>query len=74
VRRSGSRIRVTAQLIDAEDGYHLWSERYDREMADIFAMQDEIAEAIARALEVKLVGTPAARRAHQPNLEAYEAF
>jgi serine/threonine-protein kinase len=74
VRRSGSRIRVTAQLINAEDGYHLWSERYDREMADVFAMQDEIAEAIARALEVKLVGTPAARRAHQPNLEAYEAF
>jgi serine/threonine-protein kinase len=74
VRRSGSRIRVTAQLINAEDGYHLWSERYDREMADVFAMQDEIASAIARALEVKLVGTPAARRAHQPNLEAYDAL
>jgi TolB-like protein/Tfp pilus assembly protein PilF len=74
VRRSGSRIRVTAQLINAEDGYHLWSERYDREMADVFAMQDEIAGAIAGALEVKLVGKPAARRAHKPNLEAYEAF
>jgi TolB-like protein/Tfp pilus assembly protein PilF len=74
VRRSGSRIRVTAQLINAEDGYHLWSERYDREMADVFAMQDEIAAAIAAALEVKLVGKPSARRAHKPNIEAYEAF
>jgi serine/threonine-protein kinase len=74
VRRSGSRIRVTAQLVNAEDGYHLWSERYDREMADVFAMQDEIAAAIAGALEVKLVGKPAERRAHKPNLEAYEAF
>jgi serine/threonine-protein kinase len=73
VRRSGSRIRVTAQLINAEDGYHLWSERYDREMADVFAMQDEIAAAIAGALEVKLVGTPPQRR-HQPNLQAYETF
>jgi serine/threonine-protein kinase len=73
VRRSGSRIRVTAQLINAEDGYHLWSERYDREMADVFAMQDEIAAAIARALEVKLVGKPAGRQ-HLPDLRAYEAF
>src|SRR6185503_2888369 len=47
VRRAGNRIRVTAQLINAEDGYHLWSERYDREMADVFAMQDEISQAIA---------------------------
>ena len=72
VRRSGSRIRVTAQLINAEDGYHLWSERYDREMTDIFAMQDEIAAAIAGALEVKLVGRRSAPR-YQPNLQAYEA-
>jgi serine/threonine-protein kinase len=50
VRRAGNRIRVTAQLIDAASGYHLWSERYDREMADVFAIQDEIAEAIASAL------------------------
>jgi len=72
VRRSDNRIRVTAQLINAEDGYHLWSERYDREMADVFAMQDEIAAAIAAALRVKLV-RGAARRRHQPNLQAYEA-
>ena len=44
VRRAGSRIRVTAQLINAEDGYHLWSERYDRELTDVFAIQDEIAQ------------------------------
>jgi serine/threonine-protein kinase len=73
VRRSGSRIRVTAQLINAEDGYHLWSERYDREMTDIFAMQDEIAAAIAGALEVNLVERRYAPR-HQPNLQAHEAF
>jgi TolB-like protein len=49
VRRSNNRIRVTAQLINATDGYHLWSQRYDREMADIFEVQDEIATAIAAA-------------------------
>ncbi len=54
VRRAGSRIRVTAQLINAADGYHLWSERYDAEMADVFAVQDEIASAIASALKLKL--------------------
>ena len=70
VRRAGSRIRVTAQLINAEDGYHLWSERYDRELTDVFAIQDEIATAIAGALQVKL----AWRAAYTPNLAAYEAF
>ncbi len=72
IRRSGNRIRVTAQLINAADGYHLWSQRYDREMADVFAVQDEISAAIAGALRVKLTGAPA--RAHQPNLQAYEAL
>ena len=54
VRRAGNRIRVTAQLISSEDGSHLWSERYDRELADVFALQDEIAAAIAAALRIKL--------------------
>jgi len=54
VRRAGSRVRVTAQLISAEDGSHLWSERYDREMADVFAIQDETAAAIAAALKRSL--------------------
>lgn len=72
VRRAGSRIRVTMQLINALDGYHLWSERYDREMTDVFAMQDEIAAAVAAALQMKLTGKPAARRVHQPDLSAYD--
>jgi hypothetical protein len=51
VRRSGNRIRVTVQLVDAANGFRLWSERYDREMADIFAVQAEIALAIAGRLK-----------------------
>ena len=54
VRKAGNRIRVTAQLIKVADGFHLWSERYDREMTDIFAIQDEITHAIATALRTKL--------------------
>jgi len=74
VRRAVSRIRVTAQLISAEDGSHLWSERYDREMADVFALQDEIAAAIAAALRIKLAVQPAAARQYTPNLASYEAL
>src|SRR5262249_13337056 len=74
VRKSGNRLRVMAQLINAADGYHLWSERYDRELADVFAVQDEIAAAISSALRLKLIGKSAGRRTHQPNLRAYEAF
>ena len=72
VRRAGTRIRVTAQLINAEDGYHLWSERYDRELTDVFAIQDDIAQAIASALQVTLTAKPAQAR-HTPVLAAYEA-
>ena len=71
VRRAGNRIRVTAQLITAVDGSHLWSERYDREMTDVFAVQDEIAVAIASALQLKLSASP---RRHTPPLPAYEAL
>jgi TolB-like protein/Tfp pilus assembly protein PilF len=73
VRRSGSRIRVTAQLINAADGSHLWSERYDRELSDIFVVQDEISAAIANALRVKLSDDAAPQR-YTPKLEAYEAY
>lgn len=62
VRKAGSRIRVTAQLITAADGSHLWSERYDREMTDVFAIQDEIAQAIAGALQMKLAAKPGRAR------------
>ena len=71
VRRAGSRIRVTAQLINAEDGYHSWSERYDRELTDVFAIQDDIAQAIAGALQLKLTAKPAR---HTPSFPAYEAL
>jgi serine/threonine-protein kinase len=67
VRRAGNRIRVTAQLIQASDGTHLWSERYDRDMTDVFAMQDEIGHAISEALQVRL-----APRTRAPNVEAWE--
>lgn len=71
VRRAGNRIRVTAQLITAADGSHLWSECYDRQMEDIFEVQDEIARAIAEQLKVTLgVGVKQATK----NLEAYELY
>ncbi|HEX6062736.1 MAG TPA: hypothetical protein VFZ04_00890, partial [Longimicrobiales bacterium] len=57
VRRSADRIRVTAQLIDARTGYHLWSETYDRPLTDLFAVQDEIAQQIVDALKVRLTNT-----------------
>jgi len=74
VRKAGNRIRVTAQLIAARDGSHLWSERYDRELADVFAVQDEIAQAIATVLQVKLAGNAAPIRRFTPSVSAYEAF
>jgi len=74
VRRAGDRIRVTAQLIAAADGTHLWSERYDRPMTEVFAMQDEIAYAITDALKGKLGGALAGPRQYTPRLPAYETF
>ncbi len=73
VRRAGNRLRITGQLIHASDGTHLWSERYDRELSDIFAVQDDIAAAIAGALRVKLSGEAAPHR-YVPKLAAYEAY
>jgi tetratricopeptide (TPR) repeat protein len=64
---------VTAQLIKVADGFHVWSERYDRELTDIFAIQDEITHAIASALRIRLVDS-SAPRSHTPNLRAYEAY
>jgi len=79
VRKSGSKLRITAQLIQADTGYHLWSETYDRELDDVFAIQDEISAAIGEALRVELaLGTdqaPAAPRvAESTNTAAYEAY
>ncbi|HSN73060.1 MAG TPA: tetratricopeptide repeat protein [Steroidobacteraceae bacterium] len=61
VRKSGNRIRVTAQLIDAATGYHAWSETFERELADVFAIQTEIAQSIVRAMRVKISPTEASR-------------
>ena len=76
VRRAGTRLRITAELVNAADGYQLWSERYDRQLEDVFDIQDEIARTIADRLEVTLAGgqqTPLATRATD-NLKAYEAY
>jgi len=54
VRKAGDKVRVTAQLVDAQTGHHLWAERYDRDVKDIFAVQDEITKKIITALQVKL--------------------
>jgi serine/threonine protein kinase/tetratricopeptide (TPR) repeat protein len=75
VRRSGDRLRITAQLTNTADGYHLWSERYDRQMADVFDIQDEIVEAIVTALAPALL--PEARIAvwrSTKNLDAYVLY
>jgi TolB-like protein len=74
VRRVGNRLRVTAELIHAADGTHLWAQRYDREMTDVFVVQDDIAAAITEALKLKLPARQLAARPHEPNLPAYEAF
>jgi serine/threonine protein kinase/Tfp pilus assembly protein PilF len=74
VRKAGNRVRVMAQLIKVADGFHLWSERYDRELTDIFAIQDEITQAIATALRIRLSPEAAPLRRHEPNLRAYEAY
>ncbi|MBT5072875.1 MAG: hypothetical protein HOJ34_06420 [Kordiimonadaceae bacterium] len=75
VRRSGDRIRITAQLINVEDGYHLWSETYDRELVDIFDIQDEVAKSITDALQVTLSGDESeVRDRPTDNLEAYAIY
>ena len=76
VRTSGNRLRLTAQLVNVSDGYHLWAERYDRQLDDVFAVQDEIARAIVERLKMKLAGAAGeglARRA-STNPEAHQAY
>jgi eukaryotic-like serine/threonine-protein kinase len=70
VRKSGDKVRITAQLVKAADGFHLWSETYDRTLDDIFAVQDDIAQSVAAALKVTLLGKGA--EAPQANAEAYD--
>jgi TolB-like protein len=73
VRKSGDRIRITAQLINVLDGYHLWSERYDRELKEVFNMQDEISLAIVDVLKVKLQESEKEKllKRYTDNIEAY---
>jgi serine/threonine-protein kinase len=74
VRRAGSRMRATVQLINAADGCHLWSERYDREVSDVFAVQDEISQSIADKLRVQMGGGPRALKKPTQDLEAYNLY
>src|SRR5262245_53737506 len=62
VRKAGNRVRITAQLIKAADGFHLWSETYDRVIDDIFAVQDDIARSVSQALRITLLGAPTASK------------
>ena len=71
VRKSGNKVRITAQLIKAADGYHVWSETYDRTLDDIFVVQDDIAGAVVKALQVTLLGTALATRSKPQDPEAY---
>jgi TolB-like protein/Tfp pilus assembly protein PilF len=76
VRRAGNRVRITAQLINVSDGYHVWSERYDRDLEDVFAIQDEIARTIADRLKLKLTTAEdeALGNRQTENVEAYELY
>ena len=76
VRRGTGRVRVTAQLIDASTGMHIWAEHYDRDPADIFAVQDEITKAVAAAIGPAIVNTERQRAVRKPpeNLRAWEAY
>ncbi|MCZ6560577.1 MAG: tetratricopeptide repeat protein [Gammaproteobacteria bacterium] len=76
VRKAGNKVRVTVQLINASDGYHLWSKTFDRELGDIFAIQDEIATQVVDALKVTLLGSEANRLSHHSteNIDAYNAY
>src|SRR5439155_7036101 len=76
VRRAGDRVRISAQLVNAADGFHLWAERYDRTMEDVFAVQEEIASSIAEALRVALSPADTARlaAARPQDVRAYDLY
>ena len=76
VRKGNDRVRITVQLIGADDGFHLWSETYDRELTDVLAVQEEIARAVARALEVRLAddGSEPLVRSGTTDVAAYELY
>jgi TolB-like protein/tetratricopeptide (TPR) repeat protein len=75
IRRSGNQLRVTAQLIRADSGFQVWSETYDRDLSDVFKVQDDIANAVVQALQITLMGGPLTRqKGGTQNLEAYQLY
>lgn len=76
VRKSGNRLRISVQLVNARDGFHLWSERYDRDMKDIFELEDEITLSVTEALKVRLIGRErsAVLKHYTESSEAYELY
>src|SRR5207253_3760663 len=75
VRKEGNRVRITAQLVNASDGFHLWSQTYDRELAGIFAAQDDISRAVVEALKVKFMpGKEATARRRTGDTDAYNQY
>jgi serine/threonine-protein kinase len=76
VRKAGNRLRITAELTNADTGYHIWSEQYDRDMGDVFAVQDEITQAIVDALKVELMESDAvaSSQRHTDDLDAYHLY
>ena len=76
VRKAGNRVRITCQLINVADGYHLWSQTFDRELEDIFKIQDEISQAVVDSLKIKLVASQKESlvRRYPENLEAYNLY
>ena len=74
VLRIGDRLRITARVVSVESGYHLWSARYEREIGDVFAVQDEITASIVSALSLALASRPPMAHRHSKNLEAFELY
>jgi TolB-like protein len=74
VRKQGDRVRIVAELVNAADGIELWTRTFDRELKDIFAVQEEIARAVAESLKVTLLGSDSAQRSAPTNVEAHNAY
>ncbi len=76
VRKAANRVRITAELVDASNGYHLWSEKYDRDLEDIFVIQDEIARTIVETLKIQLTGSPDQNlvQRYTENMDAYNLY
>ncbi len=74
VQKAGNRVRITAQLVNTDDGFHMWSETFDRNLNDIFAVQDEIARAVVKALRKNMLGQEEIAAGYAGNFEAYNAY